>query len=51
MIANTHPHPHPHRPSLIADDDRFTSTRRFLTCFSNIFSLNYDLLLYWAVNK
>jgi hypothetical protein len=46
VIANTPPH----RPGLIADD-RFTSTRRFLTCFSNIFSLNYDLLLYWAVNK
>ncbi len=46
VIANTHPH----RPGLITDD-RFTSTRRFLTCFSNIFSLNYDLLLYWAINK
>ncbi|NMT03591.1 DUF4917 family protein, partial [Vibrio parahaemolyticus] len=46
VIANTHPH----RPGAIADDS-FTLTRRFLTRFNNIFSLNYDLLLYWAVNK
>ncbi|UPR26621.1 DUF4917 family protein [Vibrio cyclitrophicus] len=46
VIANTHPH----RPGAISDD-RFISTRRFLTRFSNIFSLNYDMLLYWAVNK
>ncbi|TOB85777.1 DUF4917 family protein [Vibrio parahaemolyticus] len=46
VIANTHPH----RPNEI-EDEMFESTRQFLTQFSNVFSLNYDMLLYWAVNK
>ncbi|MEJ6534685.1 DUF4917 family protein [Pseudoalteromonas lipolytica] len=46
VIANTHPR----RPSEITDQS-FISTRRFIARFSNVFSLNYDMLLYWAVNK
>lgn len=30
-------------------DDKYRSTRQFLSHFGRIFSLNYDVLLYWAV--
>ncbi|ELA9559368.1 DUF4917 family protein [Vibrio parahaemolyticus] len=46
VIAETHPH----RPSEI-EDDEFIRTREFLVQFKEVFSLNYDMLLYWAVNK
>ena len=41
---------HPNLPSDI-EDDQFICVRLFLSRFKKIFSLNYDLLLYWARNK
>ncbi|GAA60400.1 hypothetical protein P20652_2266 [Pseudoalteromonas sp. BSi20652] len=45
-IAQTHPT----LPSRVTDL-QFVAVRKFLSTFQNIFSLNYDLLLYWAINK
>jgi len=45
-IAKTHPS----IPNKITDT-QFVAVRKFLSTFGNIFSLNYDLLLYWAINK
>lgn len=45
-IAKTHPS----LPSEVTDH-QFVAVRKFLSTFQNIFSLNYDLLLYWAINK
>lgn len=44
-IADTH-------PSLPRDvtDEQYVSVRKFLANFSSLFSLNYDLLFYWARN-
>jgi hypothetical protein len=33
------------------DDAKYIAVRGFLRNFANIFTLNYDLLLYWAVNQ
>ncbi len=41
---------HPNRPSEISDD-QYISVRRFLSRFEAIFTVNYDLLMYWARNK
>ncbi|MGM0691894.1 MAG: DUF4917 family protein [Pseudomonadota bacterium] len=41
---------HPDLPSEISDD-QYVAVRTFLSQFKNIFSLNYDLLFYWARNK
>lgn len=41
---------HPDLPNDITDE-QFVSVRSFLIQFSSIFSLNYDLLFYWARNK
>lgn len=41
---------HPARPHDI-DRDKFTSTREFLAGFGEIFTVNYDLLFYWARNQ
>ena len=41
---------HPERVDQI-NDDEFRGCRRFLNQFSSIYTLNYDLLLYWAINK
>lgn len=30
---------------------KYAAVRRFLTHFTNIFTVNYDLLLYWSVNQ
>lgn len=38
---------HPGRPSDIPDDE-YESCRRFLSYFERIYTLNYDLLMYWA---
>lgn len=38
---------HPEWPGEI-DDTEYTACRRFLSHFYSIYSLNYDLLLYWA---
>jgi Domain of unknown function (DUF4917) len=39
---------HPDRPNKIMDAE-FASCRAFLSHFDNIYTLNYDLLLYWAL--
>ena len=41
---------HPERINQISDE-RFRSCRAFLSNFKNIYTLNYDLLLYWALMK
>ncbi|MCF5232347.1 MULTISPECIES: DUF4917 family protein [unclassified Pseudomonas] len=45
-ISNTHP-PLPNNVT----DEQYISARTFLSQFTQIFTLNYDLLLYWARNK
>ena len=40
---------HPDRPSSVSTA-QFTAARSFLSRFEQIFSVNYDLLLYWARN-
>lgn len=39
---------HPDRPNKIKDRE-FAACRSFLSHFDNIYTLNYDLLLYWAL--
>lgn len=41
---------HPDLPNEITDD-QYVAVRTFLSQFNKIFSLNYDLLFYWARNK
>lgn len=43
-IANSHPD----RPSDISPES-YAACKRFLSHFERVFTLNYDLLLYWAV--
>jgi len=45
-IAGSHP-PHPFEIS----DDQYRSCRRFLHLFKRRYTLNYDLLLYWALMR
>jgi len=40
---------HPDRPTAVSTD-QFTAVRRFLSRFDQIFTVNYDLLFYWARN-
>ena len=40
---------HPSRPSDVTSD-QFTAARRYLSRFDQIFTVNYDLLFYWARN-
>ncbi|MEA5580189.1 DUF4917 family protein [Nodularia harveyana UHCC-0300] len=40
---------HPSRPTDVTND-QFTSVRRFLSRYDQIFTVNYDLLFYWARN-
>jgi len=44
-ISNTHPS----RPTELSSD-QFTAARRYLSRFDQIFTVNYDLLFYWARN-
>lgn len=44
-ISNTHPD----RPSAVTND-QFKAARRFLSRFDQLFTVNYDLLFYWARN-
>ncbi len=49
VLAETIAAKHPARPHLVSDD-QYASCRQFLTHFSgNIYTLNYDLLLYWTL--
>lgn len=41
---------HPDLPSDVTSD-QFVAVRKFLSQFNEIFSINYDLLFYWARNK
>lgn len=41
---------HPQKPSSVTDE-QYEMCRLFLSQFDNIFTLNYDLLMYWARNK
>ncbi len=41
---------HPRVPGCI-EDSQYRSTRRFLGRFSSIYTLNYDLLLYWSLMR
>jgi hypothetical protein len=41
---------HPQLPSNVSDDE-YELARHFLNEFKQIFTLNYDLLMYWARNK
>lgn len=41
---------HPDLPRRV-DDAQYAAVRNFLSSFSQIFTVNYDLLLYWARNK
>ncbi|MCK3830704.1 DUF4917 family protein [Pseudomonas fluorescens] len=49
-LINAISHTHPPLPSNISDA-QYTTARKFLCSFNQIFTLNYDLLLYWAKNK
>ena len=46
VIASNHP-----ERSLTIPDDQFRSCRAFLKHFAKIYTLNYDLLLYWTLMK
>ena len=45
VIAQTHPE-YPYE----VENHEYVATRKFIKEFSNIFTLNYDLLLYWSRN-
>lgn len=45
-ISSSHP-TYPHEIS----DEQFSCVRSFLSKFKGLFTLNYDLLMYWARNK
>jgi hypothetical protein len=46
VLANRHPH-----NALSLNDEEVRHAREFLTHFLNIYTLSYDLLLYWVVNR
>ena len=48
VLAKAIAHSHPDRPNQIKDEE-FAACRKFLSYFDNIYTLNYDLLLYWAL--
>jgi len=48
VLAKAIAHSHPERPNHIKDKE-FAACRKFLSNFQNIYTLNYDLLLYWAL--
>jgi len=48
VLAKVIAHSHPERPNQI-EDEEFVCCRKFLSHFDNIYTLNYDLLLYWAL--
>ena len=48
VLASTIASSHPDRPADIAPD-QYSACRVFLSHFKSIYTLNYDLLLYWAL--
>lgn len=47
VLVNTIASSHPEMPSDISDDE-YAACRHFLSHFDTVYTLNYDLLLYWA---
>lgn len=45
-IARHHP-----TNSLAVSDDQYEACKKFLINFGTIYTINYDLLLYWVINK
>jgi hypothetical protein len=50
LLARTIAANHPDRPTDIRDE-QYAACRSFLNNFKNIYSVNYDLLLYWALMR
>ncbi len=48
LLAQTIATSHPDRPVDISEES-YAACRRFLSCFKRIYTVNYDLLLYWAL--
>lgn len=48
VLATAVAHSHPARPNDISDEE-YQACRKFLAHFDKIYTLNYDLLLYWTV--
>jgi hypothetical protein len=48
LLASTIAESHPDRPADISDD-QYAACKTFLKNFDSIYTLNYDLLLYWAL--
>jgi len=48
ILASTIAKSHPEMPSEI-QDEQYAATKRFLANFKSIYTLNYDLLLYWTI--
>lgn len=48
LLANTIALSHPERPGDIADE-QYAACRAFLAHFKRMYTVNYDLLLYWAL--
>ena len=48
VLASAIAQNHPERPSDIADE-QYAACRVFLNNFKSVYTLNYDLLLYWAI--
>jgi hypothetical protein len=47
LLVKTIASSHPAHPSEI-DEDEYAACRKFIATFDTIYTLNYDLLLYWA---
>src|SRR5579871_1084661 len=48
VLASAIAQNHPDRPTDITNE-QYAAARRFLNHFKNIYTLNYDLLLYWTI--
>jgi len=48
LLVNTIAKSHPERPSDIQDEE-YAACQKFLSNFDKIYTLNYDLLLYWTL--
>jgi len=48
ILVNTIAKSHPERPSDISDEE-YDACKKFLSNFDKIYTLNYDLLLYWTM--
>lgn len=50
QLARTIAKRHPEHPSII-DETKYRACREFLAVYKGIYSLNYDLLLYWTIMR